>query len=148
MPIAKHFAAWLLLTAASTTPVVAASDTAPIARDAQLPGWVEAAESAIIAKDCAKALRLIDVGIAAPASATLPPSVRAAVLEAGVTCALQTRQSALAYRFVLDATRFDEASDWIWRTRLALELDAKTPDAALATDAVPPPQAPALTVRD
>ncbi|WP_426264990.1 hypothetical protein [Sphingomonas sp. PWP1-2] len=133
MPIAKHFAAWLLLTAASTTPVVAASDTAPIARDAQLPGWVEAAESAIIAKDCAKALRLIDVGIAAPASATLPPSVRAAVLEAGVTCALQTRQSALAYRFVLDATRFDEASDWIWRTRLALELDAKTPDAALAT---------------
>ncbi len=133
MPIAKHLAAWLLLATTSASPVFAASDTAPAARDVQLPAWADAALRAMNAKDYATALRLITGGIAAPASATLPTAVRVAALEAGVTCAYETGQKDLAHRFALDATQFDEASDWVWRTRLWLELGAKTPDAALAT---------------
>lgn len=132
MNTAKHFAVWLLLSAASAAPVVAAPDAAPVA-GAGRPAWLGAAGRAIDAKDCPTALRLISAGVAAPASATLPPALRLLAVEAGASCALETGHKDTAYRFALDATRFDEASDWIWRTRLGLELDAKTPDAAVAT---------------
>lgn len=133
MLTAKHFAAWLLLSVASAPAVTAAANPAQVARDAELPAWAERASSAITTKDYSTALRLIKAGIAASASERLPPKVRAAVLEAGVTCALMTEHTDLAYQFVIDATRLDEASDWAWRTRLALELDGKKPQAALTT---------------
>lgn len=131
MRVARTFAAWLLVTAASAIPVAAAA--APVAKDPGIPAWVGAAGRALDAKDCPTALRLISAGIAAPDSARLPTDMRVAADEAGANCAVASNQMEVAYRLALDATRFDEASDGMWRTRLALELDAKTPTAALAT---------------
>lgn len=92
---------------------------------------LQAAMDAARAGDCKTSLRLMAPMLTSPDA--LPQKVRSAVDLVGLGCALKINDTALAYRYALDGTAFDDAGDEVWRMRLALELDGKQHDAALAT---------------
>jgi len=65
--------------------------------------------------------------------ASLPDEARSATLELLSTCELTAGRQAEAYKHSVAATAIETASDFAWRIRLASELDAEQPAAALAT---------------
>lgn len=82
--------------------------------------------------NCAKTLKLVSP-LLPDAIKTLPEEAQAAAYDLAVLCALQTEKVDDAYRDILRASPLPKSSDYVWRMRLAIELDGARDEAALTT---------------
>ena len=111
------------------TVLLAAPDSAKTLRQLQK------AAAAADANDCNTTLKVI-APLLPEAVAKLPEETQAAAYDLAVPCALQLNNSDDAYRYAMQATPLAKSSDYIWRMRLAIELDSGRDDAALKTKLV------------
>lgn len=91
-------------------------------------------KAAIAAREskCKESLKLVSP-LLPDAITTLPEEAQAAAYDLAVLCALQMGKVDDAYRDILRASPLPKSSDYVWRMRLAIELDAGRDDAALTT---------------
>lgn len=110
-----------------------ALSSSPISAETKAPDptVVRKAAAAADAGDCKTALRLLTPML--KSAEDMPDGLRAPLIDAAASCAITLQQIPLAYDYAVKGTAFDNASDWLWRMRLLIELDGKRTDAALAT---------------
>ena len=81
--------------------------------------------------DCATVLKLVAPRLKASKGAS--DKIRAMGYDVAVTCASKTEKYDLAYRYALDGTATEDATDWVWRSRFAIELERGQFEPALTT---------------
>ena len=81
--------------------------------------------------DCATVLKLVAPRLKAPKGVSA--EIRAMGYDLAVTCASKTGKDDLAYRYALDSTATEDATDWVWRFRFAIELERGQFEPALTT---------------
>lgn len=83
--------------------------------------------------DCPAALKearsLIDEGF----TSALPERAQALAYDIAASCELQAQRMEQAYAHAIAGTRLEAASDYLWRYRLAFEIDTKRADFAVET---------------
>jgi tetratricopeptide (TPR) repeat protein len=97
------------------------------------PARIQALAAAVTRDDCAEVIRLGAPIADAGARAGLPADAEAEIQEVVASCEWRAGTTDAAYRHALRGTTLDEASEWLWRSRLALELTAKRYEDAVAT---------------
>ena len=83
--------------------------------------------------DCATVLTLVSPELKVPVTEPGTAKIRAVGYDMAASCAQRVGKKDMAYRYAMDGTALDEASDWIWRFRFALELDGNRFAPALTT---------------
>ena len=83
--------------------------------------------------DCATVLKLGAPIIDAPDRSGLGDDIAALLFQMLGYCEWKQESKDRAYSHALKGTALDEASDYLWRMRLALEMDLKRDDEAIAT---------------
>jgi tetratricopeptide (TPR) repeat protein len=72
--------------------------------------------------DCATVLKLVVPRLKPSGSSSVPDKIRATGYDLAASCASKTNKDDLAYRYALEGTALEDSSDWLWRFRLAIEL--------------------------
>jgi len=99
-----------------------------------MPKRLSDAAAAADRGDCDTALRLIAAELKHDTG--LSDGLRSAVFETGADCAFKSNKPDLAYHYALAATKLDRSSDWMWRYRLGLEIEADTGAAVSTVEAM------------
>lgn len=121
----------LLITAPThAEQIKAQADTAAVRRAAET---LQSAAKAASSGDCRTGARLSTKIVDDARAPSLPEALLAAGFEIVVACEQQLGRSTDAYRHVLAGTMLGASSDWLWRTRLYLELQQERTDAAVST---------------
>jgi tetratricopeptide (TPR) repeat protein len=124
--------AWSLALALACLPGLPAAAAAPTAAGKSEESLVQLAQ-AYDRDDCATVLRLGVPLVDARGGSGLPDVAEALAYEMTAHCELKKDSKAEAYAHAVRGTRLDNSSDWLWRLRFWLELDAKRDEAAVAT---------------
>jgi len=132
MPSALSMSLLLSLAALGTAGMaVAAPDRSERGGD-ELDSWRKIG-AAYDQGDCATVLKLVVPRLKPSDSGGVSDKIRATGYELAASCATKTDRDDLALRFALDGTALEDASDWLWRLRLAIELQKDQFEPALTT---------------
>jgi hypothetical protein len=95
---------------------------APHTPPADLHAWQKIGE-AFDKNDCATVLAMVAPQLKVPANDPGAAKLRAIGYDMAASCAVRTGKKDMAYRYAMDGTALDDASDWIWRFRFGVELE-------------------------
>jgi tetratricopeptide (TPR) repeat protein len=106
-------------------------DRTEVARD-DMVVWAQAV-AAYDRGDCATAMKVVEPRLKQPLAKEAPEKLLAMGYDIAVGCAVRNGEGDVAYRYAVEGTALNDASDLIWRFRLATELQKQQYTPAVAT---------------
>lgn len=94
--------------------------------------WAKAA-AAYDRGDCASTMKVLEPRLKVPLATKIPEKILAMGYEMAVGCAVRSGDGDGAYRYAVEDTALNDASDQIWRFRLLTELQKRQDIPAVAT---------------